>query len=246
MFTNLILLILFAGVPYFLLFETKTKIKLKPEKIFFLSATLVVLGMFLSSLVSTKHSDVLAGVSLVSAMYAFHKASQTTNFYKFAYYLLFVNAPILMMFDPAQSFPYAISLIITLLGVYFIGRHYEQNYGSANYQPITGTIIVTPFVGGFLSIYLITLALYPPFPNAIFFLHTIYEANLSFLWFITVLFVFFANFILAMRIMGKTVFGKPNSNIHYVGLEPKEKVIHFVLFTLLLLLTLWEIKEILA
>ena len=202
--------------------------------------------MILSSFVSTENSDLLVGVSLLSAMYAFHKASQTTNFYKFAYYMLFVNAPILMMFDPAQNTPYAIALIVTLIGVYFIGRHYELNYGSANYQPVTGVIIVTPFVGGFLSIYLITLALYPPFPNAIFFLHTILFADLNILWFATVLFVFFANFILAMRIMGKTVFGKPNANIHYVELNPKEKTIHFILFGLLLLLTFWEIKEIFA
>ena len=244
MFINLILLILFAGVPYFILLESK--IKLKPEKIFFLSATLVGLGMILSSLISTESSAFLTVVSLLSAVYAFHKASQTTNFYKFAYYLLFVNAPILMTFNLAQSAPYTIALIVTLMGIYFIGRFYELNYGSANYQPVTGVIIVTPFVGGFLSIYLITLALYPPFPNAIFFLHTIFVADVNFLWFITVLFVFFANFILAMRIMGKTVFGEPNANIHYVELNPKEKIIHFIIFAILLLLTFWEIKEILA
>jgi hypothetical protein len=139
---------------------------------------------------------------------------------------------------------YFIALMITLTGVYFIGKHYEQNYGSANYHSVTGTIVVTPFVGGFLTIYLITLALYPPFPNAMFFLDAIFKADVNVLWYLIVLFIFFGNFILAMRIMGKTVFGKTNSNIHYVELNPKEKIIHFVIFMLLFLLTMWEFMEI--
>ncbi len=244
MLTNIILLILFAGVPYFLLFETK--MKLKPEKIFFVSTLLLIMGMILATYTPKEHTSLLTTIALFSAMYAFHRASQTTNFYKFAYYLLFVNAPMLILFDLTQTAPYAIALITALLGIYFIGKHYELNYGSANYQPVTGTIIVTPFVGGFLTIYLIALALYPPFPNAIFFLHSIFVADVDLLWFISVIFLFFANFILAMRIMGKTVFGKANSNIHYVELTTQEKIIHFILFGLLILLTFWEIKEIFA
>jgi len=242
MFINLILLFLFAGVPYYLLFE-KT-VKIKPERIFFLSAFLIMLGILIAFLFPREASMPLVMVSLISAMYAFHKASQTTNFYKFCYYMLFVNAPILMLFSIEKSAMYFIALIVTLVGVYFIGRHYEQNYGSANYQPVTGSIVVTPFVGGFLTIYLITLALYPPFPNALFFLDAIFRADLNFIWYIVVLFIFFGNFILAMRIMGKTVFGKTNDNIHYVELNPKEKIIHFVVFIVLFILTIWEFKEI--
>ena len=242
MFINLILLFLFAGVPYYLLFE-KT-IKMKHERVFFLSVVLIIIGMILSYFFPSKPSTPFVVISIISAMFSFHKASQTTNFYKFSYYMLFVNAPILMMFTLDESALYFIALIFTLVGVYFIGRHYEQNYGSANYHSVTGVIVVNPFVGGFLSIYLITLALYPPFPNALFFLHTIFEADVNFLWFVIVLFIFFGNFILAMRIMGKTVFGKPNHNIHYVELTAKEKIIHFVVLTSLLLLTILAFKEI--
>ncbi len=244
MFMNFILLFLFAGLPYYLLFETKVKIK--PEKIFFLSAGLVIVGMILATFFPVEKSTPLVIISLLSAMYSFHKASQTTNFYKFSYYMLFVNAPILMMFDLHMSAAYFTALILTLLGVYFIGRHYEQNYGSANYQPITGIIVSTPYVGGFLTLYLITLALYPPFPNALFFLHSIFVADVDFLWYIIVLFIFFGNFILAMRIMGKTVFGKTNDKIHYVELTSQEKIIHFIVFMLLFVLTIWEFKEIFA
>jgi len=242
MFINLILLFLFAGVPYYLLFE-KT-VKISAEKIFFLSIFLVILGMILATLYPSEASTPLVIISILSAIFSFHKASQTTNFYKLGYYMLFVNAPVLMMFTLDKSVPYFIALIVTLMGIYFIGKHYEQNYGSANYHSVTGIIVVNPYVGSFLTIYLITLALYPPFPNALFFLHTIFEADINFLWYVIVLFIFFANFILAMRVMGKTVFGKPNTNIHYVELNAREKVIHFVIFTIMFLLTIWEFKEI--
>jgi hypothetical protein len=42
------------------------------------------------------------------------------------------------------------------------------------------------------------------------------------------------------------VFGKANSNIHYIDLNPKEKAIHVLITTLLLLLSLWGLKEILV
>lgn len=242
MFINLILIFLFAGVPYYMLFE-KT-IKISSERIFFLSTLLLIIGIILSALFPSEPSTPLVIISILSAMFSFHKASQTTNFYKLAYYMLFVNAPILMMFTLDKSAPYFIALIVTLMGIYFIGKHYEQNYGSANYYSVTGIIVVNPYVGSFLTIYLITLALYPPFPNALFFLHTIFEANVNFLWYVIVLFIFFGNFILAMRVMGKTVFGKPNSNIHYVELNSSEKTIHIVIFILMFLLTIWELKEI--
>lgn len=242
MFINLILLFLFAGVPYYLLFE-KTK-KIKHEKIFFLSVALILSGMILASYYPVETSVPFVIISLISAVYSFHKASQTTNFYKFSYYMLFINSPILMMFSLDKSAMYFIALILTLIGICFFGKHYEENYGSANYHSVSGTIVITPFVGGFLTIYLITLALYPPFPNALFFLDAIFKADVNFLWYVIVLFIFFGNFILAMRIMAKTVFGKPNDNIHYVELTNKDKIMHSIVFMLMFILTMWEFMEI--
>ncbi|MDQ7085871.1 MAG: hypothetical protein Q9M36_13610 [Sulfurovum sp.] len=242
MLINITLLFLFAGIPYYLLFE-KTKM-ISHEKIFFLSVMLVLTGMYVAYSYPHEFGTPFVIVSLLSAVFSFYKASRTTNFYKFAYYLLFVNAPILILFSLEQSALYFIALILTLMGVYSIAKHYEKNYGSANYHSVTGVIVITPFVGGFLSIYLITLALYPPFPSALFFLHTIFVADISVLWYVVVLFIFFANFILAMRVMGKTVFGKPNGKIHYVDLTRGEKTVHFLIFILLFILTIWEFKEI--
>jgi hypothetical protein len=241
---DFILLFLFAGLPYYLIAERITM--LKGEKLFFLSIALMLGGVCLASSFPQEHASVVILIALLSAMFSLYKATQTTNFYKLAYYLVFVNAPIFLVFDVAQTGLYALSLVLSLLGVYGIGKHYERHYGSANYHSITGITLMTPYAGLFLTVYLITLALYPPFPNALIFLYTIIEADVTLLWLVTVVFIFFANFILAMRVMAKTVFGKANSNIHYVELSSKEKIMHLCIIILLGLLSIWGLKEVLV
>jgi hypothetical protein len=111
---------------------------------------------------------------------------------------------------------------------------------------VTGITLITPYAGLALRIYIITLALYPPFPNSMFFLNSILEADIDFLWYLVVVIIFFGNFILAMRILAQTVFGKPNENIHYVDLTSKDKTIHIVIILTLFILSIWGFKEVLA
>jgi len=244
MLIQFILLILFAGIPYFLLVE-KSKY-FKPDSIFIFSALLLFIGLCVNLAFPKELPTPFATVAFVSALLAFLKATKTTNFYKLSYYILFLNAPVLIVFDLAQSILYSFSLIITLSGIFFMGKYYEKNYGSANYHSISGVTLMTPYAGLFLTLYLITLALYPPFPNAILFLHTILEGEITMLWYGTVILVFFGNFILAMRVMAKTVFGKANANIHYIELSPKEKALHLSIIIVLCLLSLWGLKEVLV
>lgn len=241
MLIEFILLFLFGGLPYFL-FAEKISI-LKGERLFFLSLALMLVGLCLASSFPYEPSSLLVSIALLSAMFSLYKATQTTNFYRLGYYLIFVNAPVFLLFDVEQTGLYAFSLIVSLLGIYGIAKHYERHYGSANYHSITGITLMTPYAGLFLSIYLITLALYPPFPSSLMFLYTIIEVDVSILWVLTVVFIFFANFILAMRVMAKTVFGKANSNIHYVELSSKEKVLHLCIILLLGVLSIWGLKE---
>lgn len=244
MFVNVILLFLFAALPHYLFFE-KSK-KLKPEKIFLLTVLLQIIGMTVASYTSYESSDAFIIIALISSIFSIYKASKTSNLYKLSYYMLYINAPVLFMFDLEQSVPYIISLMVTLFGIYLIGRYYERNYGSANYHSVTGITLTTPYAGLALRLYIITLALYPPFPNSMFFLHSILEADIRFLWFLVVVILFFGNFILGMRILTKTVFGKPNENLHYVDLTSKDKKIHFVIIMTLFLLSIWGFKEALA
>jgi len=244
MLINFILLLLFAGIPYYLFFE-KTNI-LGKEKIFYLSSLLVIGGMIFSHQVPQTASMPFAIVALIASLISLYKANKTTNLYKLAYYILFFNAPMLIMFQAKESTLYGVSLLITLLGIFLIGKYYERNYGSANYRSITGITLVTPYAGLMLTIYLTALALYPPFPNSLMFLNGILAAELSTLWYITVVVIFFGNFLIAVRVMAKTVFGKPNTNVHYIDLAPKERWLHLTIFIILLVLSVIGLKELLA
>ena len=127
-----------------------------------------------------------------------------------------------------------------------MGKYYERNYGSANYRSITGITLVTPYAGLMLTVYLTALALYPPFPNSLMFLNGILNSELSTLWYIAVVIIFFGNFLIAVRVMAKTVFGKPNANVHYIDLGPKERWFHLSMFIILLVLSAVGLKELLA
>nr|UAX26246.1 DAC T subunit [synthetic construct]UAX26250.1 DAC T subunit [synthetic construct] len=241
---SIILLILAAGVPYYLILE-KNK-KLNSEKIFLISSFLVLCAIVISSFVTGTYSSLLVIISLLSAIFSIYKATKTTNFYKFGYYLLFINAPFFMLFIREQGVLYTLSLLITLGGVYSIAKHYDKYYGSANYHGISGTTLATPYVGAFLTVYLITLALYPPFPNALFLLSSMIKEEPTLLWYIVVVIVFLGNFMVAMRVMPRTVFGTPNTNLHYVDLTSKEKIIHFIIIILLLILSIIGFKGAIA
>ena len=157
MLLDFILLLLFAGIPYYLMFE-KTNI-LGKEKIFYLSSLLVICGMILSHQSPQIVSTPIAIVALVASLFSLYKANKTTNLYKLAYYILFFNAPMLIIFQAKESTLYGVSLLVTLLGIFMIGKYYERNYGSANYRSITGITLVTPYAGLMLTIYLTALAL---------------------------------------------------------------------------------------
>jgi len=244
MLMDFILLFLFAGVPYYLVFE-KTNI-LGKEKIFYLSSLLVIIGMIVFNVTEKTASVPFAIIALMASLFSLYKANKTTNLYKLSYYILFFNAPMLIMFQTKESTLYGVSLLVTLLGIFMMGKYYERNYGSANYRPITGITLVTPYAGLMLTIYLTALALYPPFPNSLMFLNGILNSDLCTLWYIAVVVIFFGNFLIAVRVMAKTVFGKPNTNVHYIDLAPKERWLHLTMFIILLVLSIVGLKELLA
>lgn len=243
MLMDLILLLLFAGVPYYLFFE-KTG-ALGKEKIFYLSAILVIGGLVLSNISTHTVSMPIVLIALAASLFSLYKAIKTYNIYKLSYYILFFNAPMLIMFGTKESTLYGISLLLSLVGIFLMGKYYERNYGSANHRSVTGITAATPYAGLMMTIYLTSLALYPPFPNSLMFLNGILAAELNALWYIAVVIIFFGNFLIAVRVMAKTVFGKPNTNIHYIDLIPREWLIHLILLIILLVLSAAGVKELL-
>lgn len=240
MLTSVILLILSAGMPYYIFLEKIQKFR--SEYIFILSGLLLLSAIIVSSFTTSEYSMSFVLISLTSAMFSIYKATKTTNFYKLGYYLIFVNAPFFILFED-KSILYSLSLLVSLTGLYLVAKYYEKNYGSANYRHITGITLVTPCIGTYLTFYLIALALYPPLPNSIFFLSYIFQNEPDVISYIVVITLFFGNFALAMGVMRKTLFGRPNPNIHYVHMSMKEKAIHLLVVTSLLLLSIYGLKE---
>ena len=243
MIQNIAFLLLAAGIPYYLLLEKIPGIKSK--HIFLISASLLIGAIALSFYVPNEHQTIFVIISLLSAIFSIYKAGKTTNFYKFAYYLIFVNAPFFILFEDKGAL-YSVSLLVSLTGIFLIARFYEKSYGSANYRYITGITLVRPYIGTYLTFYLIALALYPPFPNSLFFLGYIFKSEPNLLWYAVVITLFFGNFHLAMGVMRKTLFGRPNSHIHYVHMTRKEKATHTFIMILLLAISGFGLVEILS
>jgi len=189
MLIDFILLFLFAGVPYYVFFE-KTTI-LGKERIFFLSVFLVFSGMIVSYKFPQETSTPFIVVALFASLFSLYKAKKTTNLYKLTYYILFFNAPLLIMFKTKESILYGISLLVTLSGLYLMARYYERSYGSANYRSVSGITLVTPYAGLILTVYFTALALYPPFPNALLFLNGILNSEINIMWYFIVIVIFF-------------------------------------------------------
>ena len=242
MSTDMLLLFLFAGIPYYMLFE-KTGI-LGKKSIFLLTATLFIVGIFVEEKYNFEASTACIVVALLGSLFSLYKANQTNNLYRLSYYILFFNAPMMIMFGIEESVLYGVSLLVSLLGLFLMGTYYERTYGSANYQSVSGITLVTPYAGLILTVYLTALALYPPFPNSLLFLNTIINSDIDFLWFLGVIIIFFGNFLIAVRVMAKTVFGKPNSNVHYIDVKPIERVLHLVIALVLLGLSIVGLQEV--
>lgn len=236
-------LILSAGVPYYILLEKNGR--LSSKHIFLLSGFLLLCASAMTFVIPNDSSPVFVIISLASAIFSIYKATKTTNFYKLGYYLIFINAPFFALFEN-QVATYSLSLLASLSGLYLIAHFYEKNYGSANYHYITGITLVRPYIGMFMTLYLIAIALYPPFPNSLFFLSHILKGEPDFLWFCVVITLFFGNFFLSMRVMTKTLFGRPNANIHYVHMTYRDKAIHFMVILMLLVLSIFGLKDTLS
>ncbi len=244
MLIDFILLFLFAGVPYYLVFE-KIPV-MRKDKIFPLAALLVIAGMVISYQFPHETSMPFVMLAFFASLFSLHKANETNNLCKLTYYILFFNAPLLIMFKTKESILYGVSLIVALMGVYLMGKYYARSYGSPNYQSVSGITLVTPYAGLILTVYFTALALYPPFPNALLFLNGILKSEISILWYLIVIVIFFGNFLIAVRVMAKTVFGKPNDNVHYIDISPTERVLHLLIIAALLLLSVIGLQEVLS
>jgi len=232
---EIVLLVLLSGVPYYLLLRRF----ISYDKIFVISTLFLLAGLFVKFQTELQCSWVCITISIFSVLITFYIALKTTNLYRLSYHFLFMNSPVFLLIDIKYSIYYAVALIITLVGLFFIGKYYKRNYGSANFANISGLAIATPFVGFVLRIYLISLALYPPFPNSVFLFNSFVKDETSYMWYVVLAVVIFSNFLISMRILTNTVFGKPNKIIFYNDIKGKERIAHFII---VILLTIWGLN----
>ncbi len=238
---EILLLILLAGVPYYLLIENRFK-----KATFFISASLLILGLIIMLLKGgSKVSEIYIFISILTSLFTTYKALKTTNFYKLASYFIFINSPVYFLFSIDHFIYFTFSLFITLVGIYLVGKYYERNFGSANFYGVGGLTLEAPIAGFFLRIYLINLALYPPFPNAVFLFNSMLRDKLDLMWYTVILVFFFGNFFVAMKILTSTVFGKPNNKFFYIDMETKERVIHTLINVAILLIGIYGLAEVL-
>ncbi|MEA1982176.1 MAG: hypothetical protein U9N39_01425 [Campylobacterota bacterium] len=243
MIANILFLLLVSGLPYYVFLEKSDKFTSK--SIFLVSAFLLLCAIFLSFFINNQHSETIVIISFISAMYSVYRATKTTNFYKLAYYFIYINAPFFLLFEENGAF-YSLSLLVSVIGLYSIANFYEKHYGSANYLYVRGITLATPLVGIHITVYLISIGLYPPLPNSLFFLNYIFNTQADLLWFVVVISIYLGNFLVSMKVLEKSIFGKTNPNIHYVDLSAKEKTTHFTIIVLLALLSIYGVKEILV
>lgn len=239
---DILLLLLAAGLPYYIILE-KINV-LSSRSIFLLSMVLLFSGIIASLYITNEHTVELVVIAFASALYTIYRAVKTTNLYRLGYYLIYVNAPFFLLFEEKGSL-YSASLLVSLVGLYLIASFYEKNYGSANYHSVRGITLTTPCVGTYLTLYLVAISLYPPFPNSLFFLNYIFNSSTAMSSYIVVITLFMANFYLAMRVMKSTLFGQRNPNIHYVHMTAKEKTIHAFVVVMLLILSIYALGEML-
>ncbi len=243
MIANIIFLLLVSGLPYYIFLEKSAKFTSK--SIFQISAFLLLCAIVLSFFIHNEHSETLVLISFISAMYTIYRATKTTNFYKLAYYFIYINAPFFLLFEEQGAF-YSLSLLVSLIGLYAIANFYQKHYGSANYLYVRGITLATPLVGIHITVYLISIGLYPPLPNSLFFLTYIFNTEADLLWYVVVISIYLGNFLISMKVLEKSIFGKTNPNIHYFDLDNKEKITHFGIVIALTILSIYGVKEILS
>ncbi len=231
-----------AGFPYFYFLK-----KFKDKNIFYISISSLIIASFLNIyVVNIEFSPIIIIVSIFSSIFAGYKAYKTSNLYKLSYLFIFINAPLFLLIEANYTIWYILSVVVTTSSLFNVGKYFEDKYGSPNFQSITSLTHKLPKLSFFLQLYLLSLALFPPFPNFIFLMNILVKSNMDLIVIIVFIFVFLANFFIAMNILSKTIFGKENEKIYYRRMQKEDLASHIFMLSLIISLSIYGLKEILA
>ena len=229
--------LLVANLPYFLLYN---KIEHTEYKILLTLISVAVGVLLLIDSGSLLFVRVMFSVGVAS--FAFYKARKTLNLYRLIPLIVAMHAPLLVVIDHKAT--YFLSLLLSLVAFYLLGRFLERYYKSANMGALHSLVTAAPRFAFFLRLNLLNIALFPPFPVAVVSLISLLVVKVDF-WALLGFFVTFSMMmLLAMRINAKTLYGKQNDAIDYHDLEDVEMRIQLILFVMLLLFSLFAFMEV--
>jgi hypothetical protein len=239
---ELLFLILMAGAPYFYFLKN-----LQDKTIFYIVALSLIIGTIFSHIIiHTQFMDFIIVISIASSIFAILQAYKTTNIYKLSYLFIFISSPLFFIIDSQYSLWFIISILVNTAALFRVGIFFEQRYGIANFYSITALVTNAPKLAFFFKLYLLSLALFPPFPNFIFAIDILLTSEMNFINLLAFVVVFLGSFFIAMSILTRTIFGKENKNIYYATFKAKDFAIHLSILGAIVILGAYGLMEVLV
>lgn len=237
-------LVLVGVFPYYLLKSQK----LKDYTIFFL----VFLGLLIlynyHIIRSFQVYEVFEIVGLAGSIITLKKSYDTHNLIKLSYYFLFINGVSFFVLPFDVFLFYFMSVFLGSILLYILGMYMENMYESANFDTLKGFALKSPSFALILRLDLLALGCYPPFSSFFYLFMGFLIKTSSDIWdierYIILIYLFFANFFMAFRIMRNTIFGKSNENILYKDIKLSQMIIPSLIIVVLIVLGFYGFLEV--
>jgi hypothetical protein len=185
-------------------------------------------------------------MAFITSALTFLLSYRTSNLIKLSYYFVFVNVVALFIFKDKWMFElYFGSLVFSAFTLYLVGYYMDKTFGSANIDAITGIVLKAPKLALFLRLSLMNLGLYPPFANALIITSNILKSSLHLDGYLIVVWLFFANFFMAFRIINSSLFGKPNPLVNYKDIGQGYVFVFSLVFSVLTVVGFYSLMEVL-
>lgn len=238
-------LILIGVFPYYLFKSQKLK-----DYYIFLSVVFGLLILYKWHILrSFQIYNLFEIIGLIGSIFTLRLSYKTHNLKKLSYYFLFMNSVSFFVLPFNIFLFYFGSVFLGAFLLYILGVYMEHMYESANFDILKGFALKTPMFGLILRLDLLVLGAYPPFSTFFYlFMGLLIKSPMN-IWsaerWIIILYLFFANFILAFRIMKNTIFGKPNENILYKDLDISKMILPSLILLILIVLGFYGFLEVL-
>ncbi len=235
-------ILLMGALPYYIFFKSSNR------QVVGIIFAVVFLGFLIYNFFYTMQNEImyraLEIVAFLTSVFTFWQSYKTYNLSKLSYYFLFLNTVIVFALPHNLFYYYYISVYFESLFLFFLSMYYVIFFGSANFSNVQGLALKSPKLALMLRLTLMGLGLYPPFGNIFLLFAGLLKGGFDLYGFIIFVWIFFANFFMAFRIMKNTVFGVPNENIVYRDIDSKHFLMNSAIIIMLILLGIGSFLEV--